>query len=439
MEGTSVHGERRVDGLIGLVRSHYETVMSGMMRRDLDMVDIGLREDWVSQAIYRRYQPLLADRLASFTMVLANMLSDSSTDKENISNIHMELRHLITIITENVIDAKFRKVLISIFEPSDRVVNLETNIGITTSSSDLEFHENIDIPDKTYEDILAVALINLILSKYNEDLEVEDHEIFESKNSPSNGKRKRNSFSKTKHSKEVQGLKVAGANGHRQTNTRSQSNLKYNNYQLEHQYSDLSSMTSTSSSSTATDSLSSSSVYSYSIGSSSSSSSYESLSLFRDASYDGILELYLRERREEGFHDNWILKPRLIHSNPYFGLHNLSVKHSLKNYLTNLTDNLKEEIEERKNHPEAGTNDETDCEYTEKHFNSVIKWTGYPDNVHDDTHAMYLYLGEEIGETSTDDVEDNLLPVYETVQFFESLTTENCLLLSEVGSVLNNT
>ena len=161
--------------------------------------------------------------------------------------------------------------------------------------------------------------------------------------------------------------------------------------------------------------------------------------MFRDASYDGILELYLRERREEGFHDNWILKPRVIHSNPYFGLHNLSAKHSLKNYLTNLTDNLKEEIEERKNHPEAGTNDETDCEYTEKHFNSVIKWTGYPDNVHDDTHAMYLYLGEEIGETSTDDVEDNLLPVYETVQFFESLTTENCLLLSEVGSVLNNT
>ena len=106
MEAVSVHGQRRVGGLVGLVRQHCETVMGSMLGSGLDMVNIELREDWVSQAIYSRYQPRLADKLASFTAVLATM--------ENISNIHMELRHLITTITENVIDAKFREVVMSI-------------------------------------------------------------------------------------------------------------------------------------------------------------------------------------------------------------------------------------------------------------------------------------------------------------------------------------
>ena len=112
MEPVSHYAQRKVDGLMGLVRSHCETVMSSMLRGELDMVDIRLREDWVSQAIYWRYQPLLADRLATFTQLLATLLSHGSSARENISNIHMELRHLITRITENVIDAKFRKVSI---------------------------------------------------------------------------------------------------------------------------------------------------------------------------------------------------------------------------------------------------------------------------------------------------------------------------------------
>ena len=327
-----------------------------------------------------------------------------------------------------------------------------------TSSSDLEFHGKINIPGKTYEDILAVALINLILWKYNEDLEDEDHEIFGSNNPPSNGQR--NAFSQTENSsKQDEGRPAGGAVGgerQQQTNIRTRTDLKYNNHQ-EGQHSESSSLISTSSSSTASDSLcSSSSTTSYSTESSSpssrsSSSSPSSGSQFRGSSYDDSLGLYLSDRREEGGDSNWVLKPQqnFTQSNPVFGLYRLNVKQSLENCLTNLTDDLKEKIEERNirlletltNHSEADINHETDCEYTEKQFNSVIKWTPTSPSSNHDTQTVYLYLGEEIGESNTDDVEDedNLLPVYETVQLFESLTIENSPLLSQVEVSLSRT
>ena len=104
-----MEGRREVSGLTGLVRQHCETVMASMVGGGLEAVDTRPRQDWVSQAIYSRYQPRLADSLASFTGSLANLLGGLDTRAENPSNIHMELRHLVTNITENVIDAKFRK------------------------------------------------------------------------------------------------------------------------------------------------------------------------------------------------------------------------------------------------------------------------------------------------------------------------------------------
>ena len=110
MEPARVEGLRQVSGLTGLVRQHCETVMASMVGGGLDTVDVRLRQDWVSQAIYSKYQPRLADSLADFTASLASLLGGVKTGADNPSNIHMELRHLVTSITENVIDANFRKV-----------------------------------------------------------------------------------------------------------------------------------------------------------------------------------------------------------------------------------------------------------------------------------------------------------------------------------------
>ena len=110
MDLPRLDGLKQVSGLTGLVRQHCETVMASMVGGMLETVQTRLREDWVSQAIYSRYQARLADSLASFTASLASLLGGVNIGAENPSNIHMELRHLVTSITENVIDANFRKV-----------------------------------------------------------------------------------------------------------------------------------------------------------------------------------------------------------------------------------------------------------------------------------------------------------------------------------------
>ena len=434
MEAVSVHGQRRVGGLVGLVRQHCETVMGSMLGSGLDMVNIELREDWVSQAIYSRYQPRLADKLATFTSVLATM--------ENISNIHMELRHLITTITEHVIDAKFREVFMSI---RDTLRHLEIklqhrtfiidvrNVGQKTYFSDLELNGNIDIPGKTYEDILAIALINLILSKYNEDLQEENPKMTEPFNPPSN--EQRNAFSQTE---QLRGTTVRGAAAGRlqlKTMKTNNNNNNNNNYcQMKDENSESSSLTSTSSdSSSSTSSDSVSSTFS-TTSISSSELSYESPAQLSDTVYDGCLGLYLSNKKEEDIYDNWILKPQ--QKNTSFDLHRENVKQSLKTCLVNLTDDLKEEMEQRNidllcalgADSDVDNNQQTDCEYTETQFHSVLGWHWAPAlNVYSHNQRFYLQLGEEIGESSTDfeEEQENILPVNETIQLFESLTNGN--------------
>ena len=434
MEAVSVHGQRRVEGLVGLVRQHCETVMGSMLGSGLDMVNIELREDWVSQAIYSRYQPRLADKLATFTSVLATM--------ENISNIHMELRHLITTITENVIDAKFREVFMSIrdtlrhleikLQPRTFIIDVR-NVGQKTYFSDLELNGNIDIPGKTYEDILAIALINLILSKYNEDLQEENPKMTEPFNPPSN--EQRNAFSQTE---QLRGTTVRGAAAGRlqlKTMKTNNNNNNNNNYcQMKDENSESSSITSTSSdSSSSTSSDSVSSTFS-TTSISSSELSYESPAQLSDTVYDGCLGLYLSNKKEEDIYDNWILKPQ--QKNTSFDLHRENVKQSLKTCLVNLTDDLKEEMEQRNidllcalgADSDVDNNQQTDCEYTETQFHSVLGWHWAPAlNVYNHNQRFYLQLGEEIGESSTDfeEEQENILPVNETIQLFESLTNGN--------------
>ena len=307
------------------------------------------------------------------------------------------------------------------------------NVGQKTYFSDLELNENIDIPSKTYEDILAIALINLILSKYNEDLQEENPKMTEPFNPPSN--EQRNAFSQTE---QLRGTTVRGAAAGRlqlKTMKTNNNNNNNNNYcQMKDENSESSSLTSTSSdSSSSTSSDSVSSTFS-TTSISSSELSYESPAQLSDTVYDGCLGLYLSNKKEEDIYDNWILKPQ--QKNTSFDLHRENVKQSLKTCLVNLTDDLKEEMEQRNidllcalgTDSDVDNNQQTDCEYTETQFHSVLGWHWAPAlNVYNHNQRFYLQLGEEIGESSTDfeEEQENILPVNETIQLFESLTNGN--------------
>ena len=284
---------------------------------------------------------------------------------------------------------------------------------------------NIDIPSKTYEDILAVALINLILSKYNEYFRDEDYQHFGSLHLQAN--QQRTAFSQTGNS--AKHLTTRAVHRPLTTTVRTKTsnlplgkNAQQMNDEEGSELSSLSSTTTSSSSSSSTSSFSSSSTAD-SISSSSSDSSCElsgqCLKPVFNTVYDGSLGLYLSEK-SESVGDNWTLKPeqKLYLFNSIFGLQRLNVRQSLNSFLTNLTDDLKEELQ-----PEMQYfNEETDCEYTEKHFESVLHYRSPPPNVVYEKQRLYLQLGEEIGESSTDDFEDKLLPVLESVQLFESLS-----------------
>ena len=307
------------------------------------------------------------------------------------------------------------------------------NVGQKTYFSDLELNGNIDIPSKTYEDILAIALINLILSKYNEDLQEENPKMTEPFNPPSN--EQRNAFSQTE---QLRGTTVRGAAAGRlqlKTMKTNNNNNNNNNYcQMKDENSESSSLTSSSSdSSSSTSSDSVSSTFS-TTSISSSELSYESPAQLSDTVYDGCLGLYLSNKKEEDIYDNWILKPQ--QKNTSFDLHRENVKQSLKTCLVNLTDDLKEEMEQRNidllcalgSDSDVDNNQQTDCEYTETQFHSVLGWHWAPAlNVYSHNQRFYLQLGEEIGESSTDfeEEQENILPVNETIQLFESLTNGN--------------
>ena len=313
------------------------------------------------------------------------------------------------------------------------------NVLLRTLFSDLELTGNIDIPSKTYEDILAVALINLILSKYNEYFLDEDYRHFGSFEPDTN--QQRTTFSPT--GKSAKHLNTRG--GQRTTTIRTDNFPVCKNAQQmkDKECSELSSLSSTTSSSSSSTSSTSSSTSSFSSSSTedsiSSSSSLElyakSLKQIFNTVYDGSLGIYLTEKSQESVGDNWILKPeqKFYLFNSIFGFQRLNTKDSFKSYLINLTDDLKEELHSDMEY----SNEETDCEYTEKQFASVLHYRSSQPNLVYLRQRFYLKLGEEIGESSTDDMrdEDNILPVFERVQLFESLSDERNPQLSKVTSI----
>ena len=116
----------------------------------------------MSVSTYTRYHANLADNLARFTDTLALMLSGEynlldihihysftyylpgqSFRTDSLSSIHMELQRLVSSILETVVEAK-----------------------LTLAEGGAE--AAADPASGTYEDSLALAVINCILYKYNE-------------------------------------------------------------------------------------------------------------------------------------------------------------------------------------------------------------------------------------------------------------------------------
>ena len=337
-----VNGRRSVSGLTGLVRYHCETVISSMVATSLDQVSTSIREDMVSSMIYSRFHSTLATKLAVFTQTLATMLSGQSFRANSLSSVHMELQHLISNIIEAVIDA-------------------ESSLYNRIHCSEL-------IETNTYEDALAVAVINAVLNKYSEDdIDERIHLIVkdaESKGLEKNDKEVANNTqnSNFSHLKEGSGSKN---NNHENVESDSLSS------------SDISSSSSTSSSSS---SLSSTSC--------SSSSSSEDMTPPHQSlpPYDSSLELYLSPS-DHHTDNNWSLKQAreipVKYPLPVFSMKRF-------NLIENLTDDVKRKLREERRY----CGDECDLSQTEEQFyNSVY-----------DMNKQFLRLGDEIGESSTDDL-----------------------------------
>ena len=401
-----------------------------------------LCRDAVSVSTYTRYHARLADNLARFTDTLALMLSGEhklldthihsftyslpgqSFRTDSLSTIHMELQRLVSAILETVVEAK-----------------------LTLAEGGAE--EAADPASGTYEDSLALAVINCILYKYNEDLELE----------PDPGTRDRDEGGSSSRRLGQQ----PGLSADKQPAANTGSNKNYPVVHLSKAVGNgclpgcsyVSPESSSSSSSSDSSSLSSEVSSTSTLSSSSSSVSSSTSSPYPPdcKAYDPTLELYLSERGVQGPGDNWSLEPSWQQSlrsqaallSPW--TQRLNVHKSLCEQLRNLTDDVKTELEVRnrkvlrENLVSDGDDDledqsETEKECTERQFrNSVLRWSPAPPQLVLDRGRLVLKLGAEVGESSTDDA--NTFPVVNAVQRFESMKSLSRELLPSVGRVIN--
>ena len=345
----------------------------------------------------------------------------------------MELQHMITSIVEDTIEANF-------FD------------GVDTNY--------VNVPHETYEDTLAIAIINSILVKYKDDLEDTDSNNKVSKDHNSDQRR---SSDKEKFGKPPS-FKSSDTN-----TTSSKKEDKSNSFHFLSKSCDLlslsdSSYTSASSFSSSpvsslspSSQISSLSSYPSSITSSSSESLISSMSItpppseniLDEKSYDPVLGLYL-SKNETGKivnnEENWTLRQ----SSSFFNKNQISlslwhqrlnIKQSLFHHLQNLTDDVKKELESRNfnvltdnvdnfDDGDAGhCSFETNNNCTEESFyNSSLFWHSHSfQQILFDKERFYLKLGEDIGETNTDDItsdNDNddlgFVSVLDSIQKFES-------------------
>ena len=297
-----------------------------------------------------------------------------------------------------------------------------------------EKREDVCTPHETYEDTLALAVINSILEKYNADLDVED----------------RKNETRNKDSYKWSSVKKAGKPSYNRVrqNPAGSSSLDMNHNSKDNigttkninnisktSFSDMSSDTSSSFSDT-------SSETSLSSDSSLASTTTPSRGTFTtNKFFDPFVELYLTKSHPEIWENNWTLK---VHDEAYGAKqHNkisltswrkrLNVRKSLQVQFENLTDDVKTALEQRNCNVLQLQNINSLCterkenELTEqKFYNSVWFWTSQTLICQDGEY--FVKIGDDIGESSTDDdnlskcVDDNsLIPVMQAVKLFEAL------------------
>ena len=290
--------------------------------------------------------------------------------------------------------------------------------------------EDINILHETYEDTLALAVINSILIRYNDDLNDtyrtdEDRNKDRNKSLGTNNSEKLIQNKGNKTSPKLSGLDI-------------NQNLKdvtarKNVDTISDTFSSVCTSSDTSSSSSCCSSYSSSS----SADSTTSSTSSPSLTfLDSNQAYDSSVELYLTQKNPE-MCENWTLKsPQklLLHQKISLSLwkKRLNVRESLIDNLKNLTDDVKNELEKRnckvlQQVNLSNSHDENENELTgQKFYKSVWFWTSQTLVCQDGEYLVKL--GEDIGESSTDHdetnkcVDDNsLIPVKQAVRMFEAL------------------
>ena len=301
-----------------------------------------------------------------------------------------------------------------------------------------EKREDVCTPHETYEDTLALAVINSILEKYNADLDVEDRKN-ETRNKDSYKwssvkKAGKSSYNSNRVRQNPAGSSSLDMNHNSKDNIGTTKNI---NNISKTSFSDMSSDTSSSFSDT-------SSETSLSSDSSLASTTTPSRGTFTtNKFFDPFVELYLTKSHPEIWENNWTLK---VHDEAYGAKqHNkisltswrkrLNVRKSLQAQFENLTDDVKTKLEQRNCNALQLQNiyinplcsERKENELTEqKFYNSVWFWTSQTLICQDGEY--FVKIGDDIGESSTDDdnlikcVDDNsLIPVMQAVKLFEAL------------------
>ena len=301
-------------------------------------------------------------------------------------------------------------------------MNLQKLVSsIVEAIIEVDYTENIEdvsIPHETYEDTLALAVINSILIKYNADLEDQNRKNEDRNKDVNKFSSKTEKQPYNRPSKDPTGIIYLDIN----QNCKDSTNISETSSS---RYSDTSSSDSQSS---YTSSSSDSSL------ASTTSPSNEPITSTK--LYDPFIELYLTKSHPDIWENNWTLKVNEDEKQHHkISLSSwrkrLNVRNSLQDQLENLTDDVKTELEQRNcnvlRNINLLCNEQNEKELTEqKFYNSVWFWTSQTLMCQDGEY--FVKLGEDIGESSTDDddlnkcVDDNsLIPVMQAVRMFEAL------------------
>ena len=238
------------------------------------------------------------------------------------------------------------------------------------------------VPNDTYEDALALAVINAILGKYLEVPEDKNTEHIRVRDS---------------HKEEDQ--RITKSTNVSKLVQKSVSPSRFNGSTKEQRIDSEETLSSSSWSSSCTSSESSYTTSSNSSLSYSSSEEEQPTSFSSQLSFDPHVELFLSKDLESK--DNWILKKSMKSAFPIpvSWTERLNQEKLFLKEMVNLTDDLKQEIEYSKVENECSQCSETENNMTEEDFyNSVFLQD------HITKRQGFLKIGEEIGESSTDDI-----------------------------------